>query len=40
MFNRSTRVLERYYRMLKAQDKQVPVDLLMELSMRPGYSAL
>jgi hypothetical protein len=34
MTNRSTRVLERYYRMLKAQDKQVPVDLVMELNTR------
>ena len=34
MTNRSTRVLERYYRMLKVQDKQVPVDLVMELNTR------
>ena len=34
MIDRSTRVLERYYRMLKAQDKQVPVDLALELNSR------
>ena len=34
MTDRSTYVLERYYRMLKAQDKQVPVDLVMELNAR------
>ena len=34
MTNRSTQVLERYYRMLKAADMQVPVDLLMELNSR------
>jgi len=31
---RSTAVLERYHSMLKAQDKQVPVDLIMELNSR------
>ncbi len=34
MVNRSTYVLERYYRMLKAADMQIPVDLLMELNTR------
>ena len=36
MEERSTRVLERYYRILKAQDKQVPVDLVMALNSRQG----
>ena len=36
----STAVLERYYCMLKAQDRTVPVDLVMELSTRPGYTML
>ena len=34
MIGYSTQVLERYYRMLKAADMQVPVDLLMELNSR------
>ena len=34
MVNRSTYVLERYYKMLKAADMQIPVDLVMELNAR------
>lgn len=34
MVGYTTRVLERYYRMLKAADMQVPVDLVMELNSR------
>jgi hypothetical protein len=32
--HRSTHVLERYKKMLKAQDKRLPVDLVMELNTR------